>query len=198
VLEAVQLEAFGDHWGFRNPRVMKIKIEEFGRPLKKLKPRGCSATGNYEHLKPFQFKPGNKLAHGHNTPRYKQRFDKEVQTALLEEAPPELRKLAGLNAKQCVTTIYALVRVLIRLAGTGELDALLALAKLNDSGTDALRAGGNTKIDARRQQVVQWVVKYPKPEGEDDPAANSNRAAIEGHALGASESAVLAGETQDR
>src|SRR5260370_26004098 len=122
--------------GFRKPAcymAMRIKIEEFGKP-RKYKRRGCSATGNYEHLKPYQFHPGKQLARGHNTPRYQQRFDKEVQTALLDDAPPELRKMAGLAGKRCVTTIYALVRVLIRLAGTGELDALLALAKLNDSG----------------------------------------------------------------
>ncbi len=170
---------------------MKIKIEEFGRPLK-LKRRGCSATGNYEHLKPYQFKPGNKLGKpGSNTPRCRQRFDKEIQTALLEEAPPELRKMAGLAGKQCVTTIYALVKVLVRLAGTGELDALLAVAKLNDIGTDALRAGSQVKVDARRQQVIQWVSPYQIPESANDKTieGNAHHAALE-----AAKSEAVAGD----
>jgi hypothetical protein len=178
---------------------MRIKIEDYGTPRKKYKRRGCSATGNYEHLKPHQFQPGNQMASSHHTPRLKQRFDKEVQAALLEQAPPELRKMAKIEGKRVVTTIYALTRVLIRLAGTGELDALLAIAKLNDSGTEALRAGTSTKVDARKQQVVQWIVKYPKPEKDDDGRSEvANRTAIEGHALSANESAEVAGPTQDR
>lgn len=174
---------------------MRIKIEELGTPRKKYKRRGCSATGNYEHLKPHQFQPGNQIAKG--GARWGRRFDKEVKAALLEEAPPELRKMAKIEGKRVVTTIYALTRVLIRLAGTGELDALLAIAKLNDSGTDALRSGSNTKVDARKQQVVQWIVKYPKPEENDDSTANPNRAAIEGHASDADARHQLREEAQD-